>query len=157
MTSKSETLHRRAIMLLTAAYVISTGNNFLATMSPEYKKLFEDYYQQTNHTQPSGEPNYLGIALGGVLATVLLWAIAKGKNWGRITSAIMFCIGCTAGIYSYYSVPGMWSYVKARPLSEVMGFITMGLQAAALYLLFATEAKEQFQKRTVNLEVQPPQ
>ena len=81
------------------------------------------------------------LGIGVFVLGIMLWLvymIAKGRNWARITFLVLFLVGLP------WSIPALLSSFSAYPFSAILGISQILLQVVALVLLFGAEARHWF-------------
>jgi hypothetical protein len=70
---------------------------------------------------------------------LLVLKMSDGRNWARMTFAIMYGLGVPIGI--------VWGFLTHHPL-PISWFIQAAIQGYAIYLVFAQPGNTWFQKRS---------
>jgi len=78
-------------------------------------------------------------ALGGQLFVVfLVWMIARGRNWARITMLVLLLLGLPM---VFTQLPAMFG---VSPIATLLSVASWGLQGVALVLLFLKDSSSWF-------------
>lgn len=71
------------------------------------------------------------------------WKIGKGRNWARLTFAIMFLAGLPL------AVTPLWQSLMAAPVSGILGLVQVLMQLAAVVFLYQKASSEWFRQMKV--------
>lgn len=97
------------------------------------------------HMSAQNAPGFINFILVAVIAinALLIYKIAQGKNWARITYLVLMVLG------SLPSVPLLMNEFGRSPILGAFGIIQIGLQIFALWLLFTSPGKAWFKSAHV--------